>query len=260
MCSSDLNSGRTNAASHVWYNGITSELMRLTSTGLGIGTSSSSTKLQISGAVSTNNEARFLAKISDTSSVVQGNGGGIIFQGVYTGSTLVDASGVQAYKTNSTDGDYGYGLAFVTRANGGNLIANMRLDSSGNLGLGVTPSAWWSSAKAIDISSVTSLSGGSNFMNLMTNGYINTSGGYTYKTSTYATVYEQTAGKHIFYTAPSGTAGNAISFTQAMTLDASGNLGIGTSSPAYKLEVNGGASDAMSLFNSTNAKIGRAHV
>ena len=118
-----------------------SEQMRLTSAGLGIGTSSSSTKLQISGAVSTNNEARFLAKISDTSSVVQGNGGGIIFQGVYTGSTLVDASGVQAYKTNSTDGDYGYGLAFVTRANGGNLLANMRLDGSGNLGLGATPAS-----------------------------------------------------------------------------------------------------------------------
>jgi hypothetical protein len=36
---------------------------------------------------------------------------------------------------------------------------------------------------------------------------------------------------HQWFNAPSGTAGNAISFTQAMTLDASGNLGIGTSSP-----------------------------
>jgi hypothetical protein len=42
-----------------------------------------------------------------------------------------------------------------------------------------------------------------------------------------ATLYTQISGQHIFYTAPSGTAGNAISFTQAMTLDASGNLLVG---------------------------------
>jgi hypothetical protein len=42
---------------------------------------------------------------------------------------------------------------------------------------------------------------------------------------------DATEGKHKWYTAPSGTAGNAITFTQAMTLDASGNLGIGTTSP-----------------------------
>jgi len=39
-----------------------------------------------------------------------------------------------------------------------------------------------------------------------------------------ATSYSQSAGAHKWYTAPSGTAGNPISFTQAMTLDASGKL------------------------------------
>ena len=44
-----------------------------------------------------------------------------------------------------------------------------------------------------------------------------------------------------FYTAPSGTAGNAISFTQAMTLDASGRLVIGGTSAAsgYNLTLRG---------------------
>jgi len=124
---------------------------------VGIGTSSPGTKTQIQGAVSTNNEARFLLKISDTSSVAQGNGGGLIFQGVYTGTTLVDAAGLQAYKANSTDNNYSYGLAFTTRADGGNLTANMRLDSSGNLGLGVTPSAWGSSFKALQVTNATAL-------------------------------------------------------------------------------------------------------
>jgi hypothetical protein len=46
----------------------------------------------------------------------------------------------------------------------------------------------------------------------------------------YASLYQQNGGKHIWNTAPSGTAGNAISFTQAMTLDASGRLMLGTTS------------------------------
>jgi len=37
---------------------------------------------------------------------------------------------------------------------------------------------------------------------------------------------------HAWYIAPGGTAGNAITFTQAMTLDASGNLLVGTTSTA----------------------------
>jgi hypothetical protein len=39
------------------------------------------------------------------------------------------------------------------------------------------------------------------------------------------------SGAHSWYTAASGTAGNNIIFTQAMTLTAAGNLGLGTTSP-----------------------------
>jgi hypothetical protein len=47
------------------------------------------------------------------------------------------------------------------------------------------------------------------------------------------------AGGHAWFTAPSGTAGNAITFTQAMTLNASGNLGIGTTSIPHRISVFG---------------------
>jgi hypothetical protein len=55
-----------------------------------------------------------------------------------------------------------------------------------------------------------------------------------------------------WFTAPSGTAGNAISFTQAMTLDASGQLGLGTTSPNKTaidraLTVNGSANAGLEL-------------
>jgi hypothetical protein len=95
-----------------------------------------------------------------------------------------------------------------------------------NLGLGVTPSAW-SVFKAIDLYGNGAISSVSDNLNVIQNAYYNGSN-YIYKANAYAARYTQSTGQHIWYNAPSGTAGNAISFTQAMTLDASGNLLVGT--------------------------------
>jgi hypothetical protein len=99
-----------------------------------------------------------------------------------------------------------------------------------NLGLGVTPSAW-STGKAFEIGHAGNaiFDVASSQLTITQNAYYN--GGYKYGASTTASRYDQGGGSHIWYNAPSGTAGNPISFTQAMTLDASGNLGVGTTSP-----------------------------
>jgi len=95
-----------------------------------------------------------------------------------------------------------------------------------NLGLGVTPSAW-SNNTAIQLGGGSIYSYSANDrVGIVKNAYIQGSAAY-YKNSDYASNYLQYGGQHLWYNAPSGTAGNAISFTQAMTLDASGNLGIG---------------------------------
>jgi hypothetical protein len=113
----------------------------------------------------------------------------------------------------------------------------MRLDSSGNLGLGVTPSAW--TRKAIQIGDAAS---GYFVSNVRTGLGANIffQSGNKYIESRSALLYSQDAdaGVHAWYNAAAGTAGNAITFTQAMTLDASGNLGIGTTSPTALLDVN----------------------
>jgi hypothetical protein len=49
--------------------------------------------------------------------------------------------------------------------------------------------------------------------------------------------YQQVDGTHRWQVAPSGTAGNTITFTQAMTLDADGDLGIGDTTPNERLSV-----------------------
>jgi hypothetical protein len=112
-----------------------------------------------------------------------------------------------------------------------NSSEKLRLDASGNLGLGVTPSAWISSGRAFDLGAFNSLSQTSSGSLASTfNAYQNSSGNWIYKTTNPASQYQTgLAGTaaHAWFTAPSGTAGNAISFTQAMTLNASGNLLLG---------------------------------
>ena len=117
----------------------------------------------------------------------------------------------------------------------------MRLDPSSNLGLGIIPSAWDTT-----LSAALQLNGGSLWaystsqINFLQNAYYNNSGNFIYTNSAAASAYRQISGVHSWYTAPSGTAGNIISFTQIMTLAANGNLLVGTTTDAgQKLQVNG---------------------
>lgn len=100
-------------------------------------------------------------------------------------------------------------------------------DASGNVGLGVTPSAWGGGRIGFDVGKVTALFNDTNgTADLALNAYWNGTQ-YVYKITAAAARYEAGLGMHKWYTAPSGTAGNAISFTQAMTLDSSGRLQLG---------------------------------
>ncbi|MEN9885646.1 MAG: hypothetical protein RL758_224 [Pseudomonadota bacterium] len=130
--------------------------------------------------------------------------------------------------------NYGFYSNIAAGTGRWNFYANGTADNyfAGNLGLGVTPSAWNSSSKVLQLVGGNIEAFGSGALNLTQNGYRNSGGSFIYNNNGYASIYGQNSGSHQWYTAPSGTAGNAISFTQAMTLDASGNLGVGTTSPA----------------------------
>jgi hypothetical protein len=194
-----------------------SEQMRLTSTGLGIGTSSPAYKLDVRGS------AGSIVSWSD------GTTPGVLYSGSdYVGLTFPAATG--GFFINPTGN-------FCTISTNG--AERLRIDSSGNLGLGVTPSAWSTFGSIIQGQgyALAGFSSGSNVQSaLFCNSFFNGSN-YIYSSSAAASEYLQISGQHQWFTAPSGTAGNAISFTQAMTLDASGNLGVGVTSPASKLHV-----------------------
>jgi hypothetical protein len=194
------------------------ERMRLDSSGnLGIGTSSPGQKLHVAGNIRTTN-------------------------------SLIEDSG-----TNVNFGTIAAGyLAFLS----GSGAERMRLDSSGNLGLGVTPSSW-STIKPLQLpgGSLAGYAGGAgnNQIGIYNNAYFDGSN-YKYVTTDAAQRFVTVAGEYRWYNAPSGTAGNSISFTQAMTLDASGNLIVGGTSTALGLvSVQGtGSYDAISAETSSS--------
>jgi len=134
-------------------------------------------------------------------------------------------SGVANYPLNVSSSTLSLASSLTTFTISGSEA--MRLDTAGNLGLGVTPSAWSSSFKAIETQGGSFVGASSTAIEFWCNSYYNGTSSL-YKNTGFAAVYNMGSGSHKWYTAPSGTAGNAISFTQAMTLDASGNLMVGT--------------------------------
>jgi hypothetical protein len=67
------------------------------------------------------------------------------------------------------------------------------------------------------------------------------------------TLYSQSSGAHVWLNAPSGTAGNAISFTQAMTLGANGNLLLNTTADnGARLQVEGSVTSGSITANTGN--------
>jgi hypothetical protein len=137
---------------------------------------------------------------------------------------------------------------YLPKFTGSTTIGNSNLinDASGNLGLGVTPSNFYAGSVSFEIGANGILwseqaSSIYNSMSIGSNFYYNSAGSLLYKnTGVASSIYTQFQGSHVWYSSPSGTAGNAISFTQAMTLTASGRLLLNTPTEStFTLDVNG---------------------
>jgi hypothetical protein len=206
---SDSNLYITNTYSQVL--GTASHSITLTNAGnVGIGTSSPVSKLDV-------------VETATIKRVTSGNNMDLNF---YNGSGAGTAGNVSRIRSDG-DGisnDYG-ALSFWTgRIATAAITERMRIDSSGNVGIGTTSQGWFGGWKALDISSAAAISGSGNGAILWGNSYLDTSVVYRYKNNGYAVNYvvASDVGKHIWQTAPSGTAGNSFTFTSNMTLDNTG--------------------------------------
>jgi hypothetical protein len=141
--------------------------------------------------------------------------------------------------------------AYVTMLSGALLFGTgganerLRIDTSGNVGVGVTPSAWWSGRRAIQIgsstgdASIAASPGTANFVSLGSNYFVDSTPAAKYIANSTATQYTQLGGQHQWFSAASGTAGTTITdfATAKMVLDASGNLSVGATSALNSVRI-----------------------
>ena len=191
--------------------------------------------------------------------------GYISFEGVNSSSAVTAGAYIYGLQDAAVGATYVPGaLTFWTGTNAASPAERLRIDSAGNMGLRVTPSAWNSSYPSIQVetASLTGVNALSYFA-LGANAYISTSNddtGAKYIVDGYATRFKSESGVFKWQIAASGTAGDTISFTQAMTLNASGQLTLGNTSTAFDSTafavVGSGTGDSGLAIYTSNATAG----
>ena len=137
-------------------------------------------------------------------------------------------------------------LGMYVESTAGNVVlaptgnAALTATTSGNVGIGVIPSAWGSGPAlqvlGLGLSTRTSLTSLAQFSS---NQYWDGST-HRYINSNFSSIYTQHLGNHYFDVAASGTAGASISYTNVMSMQNNGNVLIGTTTDAGgRLQVNG---------------------
>jgi hypothetical protein len=174
--------------------------MTLNSTGLGVGGGPASTYKFESNQTASSYGGWFLAGLFSSPT-----------------ATLIRLRSTTPNLVSSIGNDGDGGLKFIV--NGAvNTIGTeaVSITPSGNVGIGVTPSAWNSSYKAIEFGSGNALmssSSGYSQAFYLNNAFYNTSGNYFYKNTQAAVMYQQNQGAHQWFNAPSGTAGASAAVT-----------------------------------------------
>jgi hypothetical protein len=165
-----------------------------------------------------------------------------------TGASTVQIEFQDSTTTNqpSLGGD-GDSLTFRT-----SFTERLRIDSSGNVGIGRTPDTVYSGSLQLALGNASQLAtstAGNPSLTITDNSYLNASGNHVYKTTNPSTRLEQYNGTLTFSNAASGTAGATISYAERMRIDASGNVGIGTSASLQgQLNVGEAASGDPSMY------------
>jgi hypothetical protein len=190
---------------------------------LGIGTISPVSKLQVRNDSDTDYNPSTAA--FNTILTLQNNTSGASNNALLSFTT--ESNGEWYIGGVQNSGNTAADFVFASRASGAR-AERMRIDASGNVGLGVVPSAWGSYYSTINAGSAGNLSfftGQTNapVANVGVNLY-NDNTNFRYAATGAASFYQQYVGEHRWYNVASGGVGDIATPVQAMTLDASGDL------------------------------------
>ena len=213
----EMNSGGTNNGGYKFYTGTFSSSPAMTIVGagsngnnVGIGTTSPTEKLTVAGAITTTG-----ALADDRTST-----GAMDF-----------SSGITRFVSYGASGTGGI-FAFRTASGGASSTERMRIDGSGKVGIGKTPSTWH-----LDVDS--------------TNGYIASFDG---SSNTGVVINSSSGSGDIIGYSNSAGGYNKLNIRGAsgtgLVIDTSNNVGVGTTTPAGKLEVHGGRMGIISTSSS----------
>jgi hypothetical protein len=230
---------------------------------LGIGTPSPSTyagasgQLVVYGGVTTtftNNPSN--VTLVNNGTIAAGLGAGINFSMNFNGSIATTYGAISCIRENATSGSENGALVFGTRVSGGGVnMEKMRLDSSGNLGLGVTPSTSWLTSFSNrvmqfgPVGSINSLSASTTNNQTFLSTNVIDQGGNTYSRiyADWITRYAHISGTHVWQTSTTQT--GAVSLSNLMTLDTSGRLLVGTTTSPSSSDIKNVLSGAGGSFS-----------
>ena len=216
-----------------------------------------SDKIRHLQTIGPNDDVRKGFCVEDQTSMAANVGGQLTFRYMYTTSgSMTEGAMIRMYKLNATDGDYSSGLKFQVRNTGDGLSSKMTLNPSGFLGLGTTDpdvhlhinsgdDEGWVYVQATGTNAIAGLRTHSS-----TGGTTNTL--YRNITSNLLTLRSGTDDGEIQFIAGGSAA-------EAMRIDSSQRVGIGTANPYGRLELSGngnswGAGPAIRMWDTTNSK------
>lgn len=159
--------------------------------------------------------------------------------------SIVDSGNGNALNINKTNSGFAINVAAgVSNFQNINVVDVVSTGSAtyvGNIAAGGTTSAWAGGYNTVSVKLYADFySNNDGFVGIAANTFFDDTN-WVYKNTTNANRFESTLDKFVWYQAPSGTSGTAVTFVQSMTLTSSNNLLIGTSTDNLtdKLQING---------------------